>query len=255
VTDHDATDHDPGADAVQTVPRPPATHDDWMSAAKLEYLRLARLLESLTDREWQLPTDCDEWDVRQVVAHLVGAAESTASLREMWRQLRRGRAIRPGVDGMNDVQVRERADLSPTRLIADLACAGGRGIRARKRIPAFVRALRIPFGPPLGVRSVGYLMDRIYTRDAWMHRIDIAFATGRPLDITADHDGRLVADVVDEWANVHGRPYDLTLTGPAGGRWSSGAGGASLTLDAVDFCRVLSGRAEGDGLLAQQVPF
>ena len=55
-TDHDATDHDPGADAVRTVPLPPATHDDWMSAAELEYLRLAPLLESLTDREWHLPT-------------------------------------------------------------------------------------------------------------------------------------------------------------------------------------------------------
>ena len=105
------------------------------------------------------------------------------------------------------------------------------------------------------MRSVGYLMDRIYTRDAWMHRIDIAFATRRTLDLTADHDGRLVADVVDEWANAHGRPYDLTSTGPAGGRWSSGAGGATMTLDAVAFCRVLSGRAAGDGLLAQQVPF
>jgi hypothetical protein len=88
-----------------------------------------------------------------------------------------------------------------------------------------------------------------------MHRIDLALATGRPVDLTADHDGRLVADVVDEWAKVHDRPYDLTLTGPSGGRWSSGAGGASMLLDAVDFCRVLSGRATGDGLLAQQVPF
>ena len=164
------TDEDP----VQTVPHPPASHEDWMSAAEREYRMVGTLLESLTDEEWHLPTDCDDWDVRQVVAHLVGAAESTASLRELVRQFRRGRAIRPGVDGMNDLQVRERADTRPSKLIADLAAAGGRGIKQRRGIPAAVRAVRVPFGPPLGVRPIGYLMDRIYTRDAWMHRIDIA---------------------------------------------------------------------------------
>jgi uncharacterized cupin superfamily protein len=73
--------------------------------------------------------------------------------------------------------------------------------------------------------------------------------------LTADHDGRIVADVVAEWARAHGRPYRLTLTGPAGGTWSAGAGGAEVRLDAVEFCRVLSGRAEGTGLLAHAVPF
>ncbi len=33
-------------------------------------------------------------------------------------------------------------------------------------------------------------------------QIDIAYATGRGLLITAEHDGRIVADVVDEWAGA-----------------------------------------------------
>jgi hypothetical protein len=98
-------------------------------------------------------------------------------------------------------------------------------------------------------------MDRIYTRDAWMHRIDLARATGRPLVLTPDHDGRLMADVVAEWASAHGRPFRLVLTGPAGGAWTDGDGGAGLTLDAVEFARTASGRVAGTGLLAHQVPF
>jgi hypothetical protein len=48
----------------------------------------------------------------------------------------------------------------------------------------------------------------------------------------------------------------LTLTGPAGGRYVAGGGsGEELVLDAVEFCRTLSGRASGTGLLAQPVPF
>ena len=155
-----------------------------------------------------------------MVAHLVGAADAGASMRELVHQARLGRTARPGepgVDGMNAVQVRERGDRDRP------GCAATSPPRARAPsagapdCPPSLRAMRVPFGPPLGTKPLGYLMDCIYTRDAWMHRIDISRATGRALRLTADHDGRIVADVVAEWARGHGQPYRLTLTGPAGG--------------------------------------
>lgn len=88
-----------------------------------------------------------------------------------------------------------------------------------------------------------------------MHRVDVSRATGRPLDLTTEHDGRIVADVVAEWARRHGRPFSLMLLGPAGGTFRAGEGGEELGLDAVDFCRTLSGRGTGAGLRAQPVPF
>jgi uncharacterized protein (TIGR03083 family) len=233
-------------------------YDDWMAAAAEEYSRLDVLLRELAPDDWTRPTVCDEWDVRAMVAHLVGAAEANASLREMLRQARVGRRTRSHgdlVDKMNAVQVADRASRTPTELVADLADAGVRGVRARARIPAPVLALRLPFGPPLGVRPLGYLMGRIYTRDAWMHRMDICAATGRQPVLTPEHDGRLVDDVVREWAAAHGSPYSLELTGPAGGGWGTGGAGERLVLDAVDFCRTVSGRLPGSGLLAQPVPF
>jgi uncharacterized protein (TIGR03083 family) len=179
-------------------------------------------------------------------------------VRELLRQAWLGRALRNGgplVDGINAVQVRDRAGATPEEMRRELADAGVRGVRCRRRLPGALRALSLPFGPPLGTRALGYLTDRIYTRDVWMHRVDIARATGRPLELTAGHDGRIVDDVVTEWAASHGRPFRLTLTGPAGGVWSQGAGGEELTLDAVEFCRILSGRAPGTGLLGHDVPF
>jgi uncharacterized protein (TIGR03083 family) len=236
----------------------PMRHGDWMAAAEEEYRRISALLAELTDEDWRRPTDCTEWDVREMVAHLVGAAECTASVREMRRQQRLGRRLRPGepdVDGMNALQVQERAEASADQLRRDLTDAGARGVRSRRRLPAVLRAIPVPFGPPLGTRPLGYLMDRIYTRDAWLHRFDIARATGRDPVVTPDHDGRIVDDVVGEWAGAHGQPYRLTLAGPAGGTWSGGAAGEEITLDAIEFCRILSGRAPGTGLLAHQVPF
>ena len=68
----------------------------------------------------------------------------------------------------------------------------------------------------------GYLVDTIFTRDTWMHRLDISRATSTPMGSPQPHDGRLVADVVAEWGRRHGQPFSLTLTGtgrrPVAGR-------------------------------------
>jgi uncharacterized protein (TIGR03083 family) len=236
----------------------PMQHADWMTAAEEAYRRLGALLADLADQDWHLETDCTQWSVHDVVAHVVGEAESTARFRELLRQARLGRRLRNGgplVDGINAVQVRDRAAATPEQLRRELDDASVRGVRARRRLPAALRAVVLPLGPPVGTRPLGYLTDRIYTRDVWMHRIDIARATGRPLVLTADHDGRIVGDVVAEWRVSHRRPFRLTLTGPAGGTWSEGVDGEEVVVDAIEFCRILSGRAPGTALLGHTVPF
>ena len=233
-------------------------HDDWMRAAAEEYRRLLAVLGDLDDDGWRAPTDCIGWDVRAIVAHLAGGARWAATLRELRRQARHGRRLLPDadvVDGMNEVQVRERADHTPAQLLEELTAVAPRAVRARARLPRLIRAMPMRFGPPLGTQPLGYLYDRILTRDAWLHRVDICRAVDRPLVLTADHDGRIVADVVDEWAQLHGRPFELVLTGPAGGTWRQGTAGDRIELEAIAFCRILSGRASGDGLLATRVNF
>lgn len=103
--------------------------------------------------------------------------------------------------------------------------------------------------------SLGYLVDVILTRDAWLHRVDLSRAVGSEMELTADHDGRIIADVVAEWARRHGQPFRLTLTGPAGGTYDAGAGGEEIEIDPVAFCRAISRRTASEGLLTQEVPF
>jgi hypothetical protein len=102
---------------------------------------------------------------------------------------------------------------------------------------------------------MGYLLGIIHTRDPWMHRIDICRATGREITLTPEHDGRIVCDVVREWCPRHGTPLNLHLAGPAGGEFVFAGGGRDLTADAVDFCRVLSGRGSAEGPMAVRVTF
>ena len=53
----------------------------------------------------------------------------------------------------------------------------------------------------------------------------------------------------------HGQQFTLELTRPAGGTYVAGDGGEHNQLDAVEFCRIVSGRAQGTGLLTTAVPF
>ena len=93
-----------------------------------------------------------------------------------------------------------------------------------------------------------------FTRDVWCHRIDICHATGRPMDLKPDHDGRLVADIVGEWGALHGEPFELVPLGPAGGTFSQGHGGERVEIDAVDFVRTLAGRQQGRCVLSHPLP-
>jgi uncharacterized protein (TIGR03083 family) len=234
-----------------------------MRLAATEYDRFVATLRTLTPEEWARPTPCPAWDVRALAGHVLGMAELAASPIENVRQLRAAKR-RGGllIDALTAVQVDKHADRPAAEIVERLGAVGPRAARGRRRVPGVVRRRAMPEPQPVddkGERleawTFGYLLDVVLTRDTWLHRMDLAAATGRPPTLTADHDGVLVADVVAEWASRHGRPYALTLTGPAGGAWSSGAGGPVLELDAVDFCRILSGRGSGEGLLAERVPF
>ena len=153
--------------------------------------------------------------------------------------------------------MKRTADLDRSTLITDIGVVGAAAARWR----AGRRLMRrIPLKQPMPNGTIetwqlGYLLDVILIRDPWMHRVDISRAVGRPMVSTADHDGRIVADVVAEWAGRHGQPFTLLLTGAAGGSYVQGTGGPDLELDAVEFCRILSRRAVGDGLLTESVPF
>jgi uncharacterized protein (TIGR03083 family) len=247
--------------ALQTVAPVAATLDRTTAGrlAATEYDRLGELLRTLEPDDWARPTECPGWDVRAMAGHVLGMTEMAASLRQTVLQNIGAARAGGGIDALTALQVRTRAGLPVADVIERYAVAAPRAVRGRRRLSRLIGRRTLPEDQVVGERRerwrFGFLFDVVLTRDTWMHRMDISRAVGRDPVLTPDHDGMLVADVVAEWSRRHGRPYRLRLTGPAGGSWAAGTGGPELELDAVEFCRLLSGRGEGRGLLAEQVPF
>ena len=238
------------------------SYDEWLELAKEELDLLAAALEPLSAVEWAAATPCVGWDVRAMAAHLLGMMELGADRAELQRQV--GEAARRlnerggyRIDHLTALQVEEHAGLSTDELVNAIRETTPRAIAGRAAWTDEERAVAYDPGPPFGEQwTRGHLFGCIHTRDPWLHRtVDLTAATGRTPTLTADHDGRIIADVVAEWASLHGQPFVLELAGIAGGTYVAGADGEHLELDALEFCRILSGRAAGVGLLAVGVPF
>ena len=246
---------------LDVVDIPPLEHDEGMEVAAVEYDRLLELVDRLTPDDWARETGCPGWDVRDMVSHLLGFMKANADPAEAGRQaaVATRDAQERGIlrlDAQTALHVREHAHLTPADLAAEVHEWAGRALAGRTATPAEVRRSTLSTGLPGEADwTYAYLIDVVFTRDAWMHRVDICRATGRPFQLTPEHDGRIVADVVADWGRRHGQPFTLRHDGPAGASVVAGRAGPEIRLDAVEFCRILSGRGPADGLLGTPVPF
>jgi uncharacterized protein (TIGR03083 family) len=247
--------------------------------ASLELERFLALLQSLRPDEWETPTDCTLWTVRNVVSHVAGALTAYADrnllgqryapwlnrntdasglampmfiaditgIPQTRRDAYRDLGFNP-LDALNQYQVDERAQATPQELMDELRTSGPAGIANRRSMPDAIRNLQLLVA---GVRApVYYLTDVIYPRDMWMHRMEIALATCRPIIRTSEHEGRLTALVVRDLARrlagvLGDRAVVYRLTGPDGGAFRLGADrepDSVISMDTVDFHLLASDR-------------
>jgi len=261
---------------VQTIPTvfsnlisnaadiPKLTHSEAGVLAREELSRFIQLVETLGGDDWNQPTYCTLWSVRDILAHQAGAYAGFTS----WAEFRRQYVDNPyqktekaPIDGINRRQIEDRAGKTPVDLLAELREVGPKAIKTRQKLPALLRALPImPMGPPIGFAPIGYLTDDIYPRDTWSHRLDISHAIGREMLLTPEHDGRLTALIVKDLertlrSKLGGKAVMYELTGPAGGAWQIGRGthSVTLTMDVIDFHLLASGRMTAEAILKDKV--
>lgn len=134
---------------------------DTMSLARDERTELAELLADLTPDQWDAPTLCEQWRVRDLVAH-IHSYEDLGWGRLAIRML----TARGSVDRANAVGVADHADKSPDELLT----------RARRHIQ------------PAGLTSM--MGGRIALTDGMIHQQDIRRPLGLPRQIPLE---RLIA--------------------------------------------------------------
>jgi uncharacterized protein (TIGR03083 family) len=272
---------------------PPLSHQEAGAMARVELERFITLLETLSTDDWLKPTYCTLWNVQQMVSHQAGAYAGYASWAEFKRQWNPPPQPKPGqmtVDAVNDIQVADRAEATPAELIAELREVGPKSIANRRAIPAAIRglrfdwesflyawrpldmlrALRWPYGPTAvsfshtkqvaqGLMRLDYITDLIYTRDTWIHRMDICLATGREMVLTDDHDGRIMALIMRDLAEqlkevLKEKTVAYDIPGPGGGCWKIGPAStpaATIQMDLLYFNVLASARMTPDEARAQ----
>ena len=85
----------------------------WLDLARAEREDFAAFLETLSPEQWEAPTLCDRWNVREVAAHAISFDELGGG--EMVRRFMQGRL---NTDRINEVGVADYADRSPEQFVA-----------------------------------------------------------------------------------------------------------------------------------------
>lgn len=191
---------------------------------------LLHLLSSLSPAEWERPTSCSLWSVKDVALHLLGGDLGILSRRRDEYQ-GAGKAIESHeelvafINSLNDIWVKATRRLSP-RVLCDLLQFTG------PQVEEFFASLDpVAAGPPVdwaGPEPAPVWLDlaREYT-ERWHHQQQIRDAVGKPglkerrffhpvLDTFVRGLPRTFKDI----AAVPGTAVQLSIQGEAGGDWS-----------------------------------
>ncbi|HET7720618.1 MAG TPA: TIGR03086 family metal-binding protein [Acidimicrobiales bacterium] len=149
---------------------------DLLAALERTYDQAGRVIGAVRDDQWGAPTPCTEWDVRQVVEHLIGTVMTfTNALADTG----------PAPDGDD-----------PAALFRE---AAAQSLAAWRQPGALDRTLKLPWGEtPAGMAININLIDTA------QHTWDVAKATGQP---TAE---------LDHEVAEYGREFTGTMIGQMG---------------------------------------
>lgn len=231
---------------------PGLTHAEAGPLSQTEYERTLAVLDQLQGDDWMQPTYCTAWNVRDMTAHLAGAVTGSTTLSEFIHQNVTNaylKEVKDPVDGINRLQLEERAGKTPAELVDEFRKNGQIAVNNRQKLPWVIRKIHLQMGT-IGFAPLEYLLDTMYPRDQWMHRYDICAATGKEMVVTPDHDGRIIALVVRDIARklkkqMVDRNVLLQLRGVLDGDFLFGPSSTpdcTIEMDFFDFNLRASGR-------------
>jgi uncharacterized protein (TIGR03083 family) len=142
-----------------------------------QWQALEGLGRDLTDAEWDLPSECPGWTVRDVLSHLIGIERSLlgdpspAPLDELPSH------VANEIGARNEAWVVARRDLPGRAVLDEFRDVTARRLEDLRASPS---ARFDEIGPsPVGLVPYREFM-RVRVMDCWVHEQDMRVATGRP---------------------------------------------------------------------------
>jgi uncharacterized protein (TIGR03083 family) len=209
------------------------------------------LLASIDGTDWQRRTVCDEWDVADIVGHLIGQAEDVIRPLSFPRRFRKARRVYPNTpkfDAHMMVQADEHRGTPPDALRTTFDQVWAKATQKIVKNPGLIRRISMASEEwPQFKMDLGYIQDILLARDLWTHRDDICQALGRSFDAgpyAEEMVAQVMRDLIDGpfWGD---RPaVDVELTGQGGGTYRLGRGEpvGHAAVDAIGYMRTVSGR-------------
>jgi uncharacterized protein (TIGR03083 family) len=207
---------------------------------------LLKLLSGLSAEEWQKPTACPGWSVKDVALHLLGGEIGNLSSRRDGYTMS-GASITGWdelvgfVNDWNESWVRAARRISPRLLIALLEFTGGQMCDYFRSLDPYAMGGAVSWAGPEPA-PVWLDLAREYT-ERWHHQQHIRDAAGQPGLKEARYMAPALATFV--WGlprafgmtpAAEGTAVTLTIAGASGGRWSLRREGGAW--------RLLAGAAE-----------
>ncbi|MDH4279617.1 MAG: maleylpyruvate isomerase N-terminal domain-containing protein [Acidimicrobiia bacterium] len=127
--------------AQDLTSREPLARPEAVAMGRIEYTRFVDGLKALEPQDWQRPTDCEGWTVRDLAGHLAGAMETARGLRHLLAEQRaigrrRKETGESEIDAMSAVQIAAVAALETEDLIEHMETLVEPAVNGRLRIPA-----------------------------------------------------------------------------------------------------------------------
>jgi uncharacterized protein (TIGR03083 family) len=205
-----------------------------------EFAAIDGLLSDLDDADWRAPSPCPGWDVRAVVAHLIGTESMLAGVPSPDVTIDRDASphVRNDIGGFNEAWVVAFADASPSELQARFRAITATRLEALRSMDQ--ETWDAEGITPAGPDSYGRFM-RIRVFDCWMHEQDIRDAVARPghdagpaVDLTLDEmTGALGFVVGKKAAAAPGTDVTFNVTGGSGRQIHVHVGERANVVDAL----------------------
>lgn len=170
--------------------------DQLVAALAEEWDALIALCSDLDDDQWDLPTECPGWSVKDNLSHIIGTerlllGESAPEIEVS------GDHIKNGIGKVNEVWIEERRSRAGAEVLAEFVEVTRRRLEALRAMTQ--SDFDAPSWTPAGESIYGRFM-RIRVFDCWTHEQDMRQALGRP-----GHESGPVAELsLDEVATAIG---------------------------------------------------